>query len=137
MANYFYIDDQKSILKEELLTSKARDWARQFITPRETRRGGRPPKLNSSQLRRFYGDAKSLEARVNAQGFDRLKPLVKMMKSKVAYSCPTDGRECKVPVEFRNYVEEMINSIDDERDFRGFLLCFEAVVGFFYGEGGR
>jgi hypothetical protein len=42
-----------------------------------------------------------------------------------------------VPVEFRNYIEEMVDNIDDYSDFKAFALCFESVVGFFYGQGGR
>ena len=64
-------------------------------------------------------------------------PLIKMVKSKVAYACPSNGRDRKVPEEFRNYMELMINSIEYYKDFKAFSLCFEAVVGYFYGEGGR
>jgi CRISPR type III-A-associated protein Csm2 len=73
----------------------------------------------------------------NVDDFSKIRPLIKMLKSKVAYACPTTGSERKVPIEFRRYIEEMVDNIADERDFKAFALCFEAVVGFFYGEGGR
>jgi CRISPR-associated protein Csm2 len=137
VTNFFYKDEQKKILKEELLSTKALDWAGKFINPSRPEHGQKNPKMTSAQMRRFYGDAKSLEAMVNAKSFEPMKPLVKMMKSKVAYSCASDGRDRKVPIEFRKYIEEMVNNINDEHDFRAFMLCFEAVVGYFYGEGGR
>jgi CRISPR type III-A-associated protein Csm2 len=94
--------------------------------------------LTSAQLRRFHGEAKALEERVkNTDDFAKIRPLIKMLKSKAAYACPTTGADRKVPADFRRYIEEMVDNIEDEKDFKAFALCFEAVVGFFYGEGGR
>jgi len=30
----------------------------------------------------------------------------------------------------------MVDHIEDAKDFNAFALCFESVVGFFYGQGG-
>ena len=69
--------------------------------------------------------------------FIMIRPLIKMLKSKVAYACPITGKDRKIPEEFRKYIEEMVDNIKDWKDFKAFALCFEAVVGFFYGQGGR
>ena len=53
--SFFY--DEKGIIKEELLTTDALDLAREFKNRH----------LNPAQLRRFYHDAKALEARVNSR----------------------------------------------------------------------
>lgn len=143
MANYFYEDEaKKEKIKESLLTDKAKAWAESFIKPKQPQdRGQRNPKLTSAQLRKFHIEAKELEDRVKNLGtdeeFSKLRPLVKMLKSKVAYVCPITGRDRKVPEEFRKYIEEMVDNIVDHKDFKAFALCFEAVVGFFYGQGGR
>jgi CRISPR type III-A-associated protein Csm2 len=143
MANYFYEDERKERIKESLLTDRAKAWAETFINPRHPKeRWQRNPKLTSAQLRRFHIEAKELEERLKNLAspnieFVKLRPLVKMMKSKVAYACPVTGSDRKVPEEFRRYIEEMVDHIDDAADFRAFALCFEAVVGFFYGQGGR
>jgi CRISPR type III-A-associated protein Csm2 len=138
MSNYFYEDAEKEVLKELLLTDRAKKWADSFIRPGVPKeRWQRNPKLTSAQLRRFHNEAKELEERVkNTDNFLKIRPLVKMMKSKVANACPTTG-ERKVPEEFRKYIEEMIDNINDAKDFKAFALCFESVVGFFYGQGGR
>jgi CRISPR type III-A-associated protein Csm2 len=142
MANYFYEDEDKKKIKESLLTDKAKSWAESFINPkRPSERWQRNPKLASTQLRRFHIEAKTFEERVKNltnpdSEFSKFRPIVKMLKSKVAYACPTTGRDRKVPVEFRNYIEEMVDNIDDYSDFKAFALCFESVVGFFYGQGG-
>ncbi|MCU0645197.1 MAG: type III-A CRISPR-associated protein Csm2 [bacterium] len=131
----FYADEAKEQIFVELLETKALNWAVSFIHPQISRE-----KLNAAQIRRFHNDVRELEAKIEAAGvtgFNKMLPLVKMMKSKVAYACPSDGRERKVPEEFRSYMETMINSIKDYKDFKAFSLCFEAVVGYFFGEGGR
>jgi len=141
MASYFY--DEKGNLKESLLNNKAKLWAESFINPRRPKeRGQRNPKLTSAQLRKFHIEAKTLEERMKnldnpKEDFLKIRPLIKMMKSKVAYACPTTGYDRKVPEEFRRYIEEMVDHIEDAKDFRAFALCFESVVGFFYGQGGR
>lgn len=143
MGSYFYKDEEKEELKEKFLTTEARKWAKSFINPKfPADRRDRNPRLNSAQLRRFHMEAKTLEAKFDVlpnpkDDFLKLRPVVKMLKSKVAYTCPVPGRDKKVPEEFRRYIEEMIDNIDDHKDFKAFCLCFEAVVGFFYGEGGR
>lgn len=141
MTNYFY--DDKGNIKESLLTDKAKSLAESFINPKQPAdRWQRNPKLTSAQLRKFHIEAKELEERVKNlenpdEEFPKLRPLVKMLKSKVAYACPNTGRDRKVPEEFRKYIEEMVENINDRKDFMAFALCFEAVVGFFYGQGGR
>jgi len=146
MSNYFYTDSNKENLNESLLTVNAKKWAESFINPEKPRdRWQRNPKLTSAQLRKFHIEAKTLEEKVKNmenmknpdEEFLKLRPIVKMLKSKVAYACPNTGRDRKVPEEFRNYIEEMVDNVVDCRDFKAFALCFESVVGFFYGQGGR
>lgn len=143
MPNHFFEDEAKNIMRESLLTDKAKSWAESFINPQRPKdRWQRNPKLTSAQLRRFHTEAKELEERVTNldkpdEDFPKLRPLIKMMKSKVAYACPKTGRDRKVPEEFRKYIEEMVDNIEDWKDFKAFALCFESVVGFFYGQGGR
>jgi CRISPR type III-A-associated protein Csm2 len=140
MPSYFFEDENKKVIKEDLLTTKAKRWAESFINPKQPNdpKQRRNQKLTSAQLRKFHVEAKSLEERVkNNSRFSEIRPLVKMLKSKVAYACPIPGSDRKVPEEFRKYIEEMVDNVGDEKDFRAFALCFEAVVGFFYGQGGR
>ena len=142
MENYFYSDENKEKMKENLLTDQAKSWAKSFIYPSQPKdKWQRNPKLTSAQLRKFHIEAKELEERIkpckSQDDFMRLRPLVKMLKSKVAYACPVNGRDRKVPIEFRQYIEEMVDNVEEFKDFKAFALCFESVVGFFYGQGGR
>ena len=143
MTNYFYEDMAKKTIKESLLTGKAMSWAESFIHPKTPKENWKKnDSLKSTQLRKFHIEAKSLEDRINnmedpEKQFIMIRPLIKMLKSKVAYACPINGKDRKVPEEFRKYIEEMVDNIQDLKDFKAFALCFEAVVGFFYGQGGR
>ena len=124
----FYFEKSKKgedVIREELVTTKAEKWAKSFI------RG-----MKMHQLRRFYNEVKSLEAKVEAGDFDKTLPLIRMLQSKVAHACPKRG-ERKVPPEFKDFIDECIKAIRNEEDFKAFVLVFEAVVGYFYGEGGR
>ena len=126
MNFYYYQDANKTRLKEELITSKAQDWAENFIKPRQPKdRWQRNPKLTSAQLRKFHGEAKALEERVknlkDQTEFSQIRPLIKMLKAKVAYACPINGVDRKVPEEFRKYIEEMVDNIEDAGIFRHLL----------------
>ncbi len=129
LGSFFYEEKGgQKVIREELLTSKAQGWARSFFNA----------KLHPTQLRRFYHDVKSLEAKVTSEEeFIRYRPLIKMLKSKVAYASRKAGGAQKVPWQFRKFIEDCVDEIDQLEDFRAFVLVFEAVVGYFYGEGGR
>ncbi|MFQ5771525.1 MAG: type III-A CRISPR-associated protein Csm2 [bacterium] len=120
----FYSDVKNKVMSHDLLDEQAHRVAKKLAH-----------KLKSTQLRKFHNHIRELEAKIELEGEENFRkkmlPLVKMVKSKVAYACPK-----KVPYEFRNLMESMINQIDDKKDFETFSLCFEAIVGYFYGEGG-
>ena len=123
-------------IKTRMLLDDAKKWAEKFVKAR--------PELKAAQIRRFYHDVKALEAKINASGeggngilFEKNLPLIKMLKSKVAYACPKTFGSRKVPMEFREFMDTCIDGIEDQNDFKAFTLVFEAVVGYFYGEGGR
>lgn len=122
-ATYFR---ENGRLKESLVTSYAEEHAGAFVRDR----------LNSSQLRRFYHEVKALEAKIDAGGFEANAALVKLLRSKVAYACPIRGDK-KVPESFARFLWTHLDQIGSKENFKDFCVVFEAVVGFFYGKGGR
>jgi len=87
--------------------------------------------LSSAQLRRFFSEFRQLEKKVNLMGFEKVKPLIKMVKSKASYAANPSNP--KIPESFRNFLIKNVDEINTEEDFRAFMLHFEAVVGFYYG----
>jgi CRISPR-associated protein Csm2 len=134
MSSYYYEDKEKTIIKKELLNEKAQEIAEKFFSVDS--KGHQREGLTSAQLRRFYNEVKSLEKRLVPGNFKTLLPLIKMIKSKVAYAS-NPRRSSRITPEFRKFIDECIDNIpeDGEKDFKAFALHFEAVVGFYYGKG--
>ena len=119
----FFEDSEKERLRRDLLDEKAHELGKYFA---------KKDRISSSQLRNFFNDVRSLEARVKVEDFQKVLPHIKMLKAKVAYA---QGRNL-VPFSFKKLISQCVDLIEDERDFGGFVKFFEAIVGFFYGEGG-
>lgn len=132
-THYFHTDESKKEIKEDLLCKKAKELAKSFIDTNDKT-------LNSTQLRKFYMDVKQLERDFKIKGkesWGSIRPFVKMLKSKVAYAYPKNFKDRKIPKEFKDFMDTCVDNIKDPEDFEGFLKHFEAVVGYFYGEGGK
>lgn len=101
--------------------------------------------VNSSQLRRFFGEVKELyrqfEALTAPEGSDpkaiyeqKIEPRFKMVRSKVSYAMRKSGSaSSKIPNDFGGFLEKGIAKVQDAEQFRLFVQHFEAVVGFMYG----
>ncbi len=124
--SYYYSDADKLILKEELFTVKAQNLGKKLAD--------RHKGIKSAQLRKYFNEVKSLEVQVKAKTYPVVEPLIKMLKSKVAYGMRSTTR---LPQDFKDFIDKAVDAINDEKDFYAFVKHFEAVVGYFYGEGGR
>jgi CRISPR-associated protein Csm2 len=129
-----YFDGEN--IRKELLSSEAEGAAKQFVAGS----GSVEKPITTAQLRKFYNEFKGLEKKLQFRAktpdleetaFKGVLPLVKMVKSKVAYA--SGGN--KVPRSFADWLNQHVESINSAREFKAFLLHFEAVVGFCYGFG--
>jgi len=103
-------------------------------------------KINSSQLRRFFGEIKELYRRFNSLTagendeitekvyHEQIEPLFKMVRSKVSYATRAGGQS-KLPEDFAQLLSEGISKVKTHQHFKRFVLHLEAVVGFMYGFG--
>ena len=128
--------DQNGAIRAELLDKEANEQANKFVVHYFNKKNNREQvdskkTLSSSQLRKFFNEFRQLEKKVNAEGFDKVKPLIKMVKSKASYA--SNPSKPKIPISFKDFLMNNVNKISTEDDFRVFMLHFEAVVGFFYG----
>jgi CRISPR-associated protein Csm2 len=130
MVQYYVQKEGKHVLRSDLLDSEARTVASTLLRSRP---------MTSAQLRRFYGEVKNLERKatdneigeMTENSFLPVLPLVKMMKSKVAYAAKTDNG--KVSKEFQEWLDSHLDAVSSKDDFWAFLKHFEAVVGYYYG----
>ncbi len=129
MAERYFLKQTENgelVIKEELLTTEAEEWADKFIGKDPTR-----PELKSSQLRKFYNEVRALAKKAEGkEKFEKIRPLVKMLKVKVNYQ---KGRKL-VPVSFVDFISGCVDKIGDKDDFDAFVKHFEAVVGYYYGK---
>ena len=127
--------DKNGIIKEELLDTEAEKIAKSFIKYRENRpyEIDKNTSLSSAQLRRFFNEFRQLEKRVKVYGFQKIKPIIRMVKSKASYAA--NPKTKKINIQFKDFLVKNVSSIETEDDFKAFMLHFEAVVGFFYGMG--
>lgn len=128
--------DKNGIIRSELLDSEAYEQAKAFLAYYFNKRKGAKEldankSLSSAQLRRFFNEFRQLEKKVKAEGFEKIKPLIKMAKSKAAYA--SNPKKPKIPTAFKDFLVNNIDEVNSEKDFQAFMLHFEAVVGFFYG----
>ncbi|MBC2710649.1 MAG: type III-A CRISPR-associated protein Csm2 [Desulfosarcina sp.] len=130
-----YFDDTGKHIRPELLNEEAKKAADKFVVKRPNGRTDEYRSIKNSQLRRFFNEFKGLERRLAQQpggpeeAFRSVKPMVKMANAKVVYA---QARKV-VPQAFVTWLQDHVQAIDSARDFKAFLLHFEAVVGFCYG----
>lgn len=94
--------------------------------------------LNSSQLRKFFGEVKDLYRQCQA-GVDykaAVEPRFKMLRSKVAYATHKVGAAKGVPDSFKAFIDGAVKKVQTKEQFECFVKHFEAVVGFWYGKYG-
>lgn len=133
--------DDKDNLMSVFLDKLPKDLGEKFVNDR----------VSSSQLRRFYGDFKQLQHKMQSdkdfkdkvssnksEDLQKYLPLIKMLKAKVAYGARprAEGRPL-ISQSFKQTIEESIELIHTPRDFQAFALFFECIVGYYYGAGGE
>lgn len=124
----FYEDEGKTTIRQELFTNEALKWAKEIVQD----------DLSVNQLRKYYSEVVNLKQKIessNIENFKQFLPLIRMIKSKVSYSYGKEKARDRVKWNsFKKFMDEMIDSINDYKDFFAFCLFFESVLGYYYGE---
>jgi len=118
-------------LDVSLITDRAINWVEQFTSRDQT------TELTMTQLRRFYGEVLTIEAKLKSKtSWTIVFPQVKMIKSKASYAFAGGHKSnAKIPGTFKKFLDVMVDSVNTPEDFRAFKLVFEAVIGFAAGKG--
>ena len=90
-------------------------------------------KLTTSQLRKFFGQLK----RIQAAGFDTInKSELYMLKAQLAYAKGRDKEKTKI-IYFAEILSSAIDYIEDKEHFKNFVNIVEAIVAFHKANGGE
>jgi CRISPR-associated protein Csm2 len=97
------------------------------------------PALTTSQLRRFFGQLK----RIQAIGYDPANPQqLLMLKPQLAYAVGRAGKGAKIE-DFANKISEMISEVvkgtndEGKKRFTNFISLTEAIVAYHKAAGGK
>ena len=131
-----YYQNDGTTIDSKWVDSEARAVAKKLVIKTHDNKLDQERSIKSSQLRKFYAEVKSLERLWEYQkrseaAFMGILPQIKILKAKAAYA---RGRKT-VPPFFTEWMNKHADAINTTEDFKAFLLHFEAVVGFCYGEG--
>lgn len=114
---YFDTDGKPRI---EIVLSEAQDVADAFAND----------KLRRSQLRAFYGHAKSQLQRLQ-HGADFREVHFEVARLKVFASDRAARSENQLPKSFKDFIDRNVDAVRDQKSFeKGFMPHFEAVVGY-------
>ena len=83
--------------------------------------------LSSSQLRKFFGSLKKIQA-----DFDKLKGEIILLDPKLAYAVGRDTGTTKTKIKiFYELLRDLIQNIDeDKKRFKNFVDVFESIVAY-------
>lgn len=130
------LDFNIKTLSKDLFDKTAEAWAKEIAYKKEGNIFKTDPKgrlMNSknmpTQLRRFYDELVMWNERAaqSDKAFQDALPFVYMMKSKVAYA---KGRK-NVDATFQQFINTLINQIDDQKTLNNAKLFMEAMMGFY------
>lgn len=124
--------DNKGNIREELLTIEAEEVAKSFKEGR----------LTNSQLRAFFNEIKGLSNRIDGkkENWDKVYPMVLMIKSKVEYRSSKDPKMASLKHFLKRsvaYIQKENRANKGYEAFETFVIFFETVVGYSYGLGIR
>ena len=130
----------KWITSREGITNDVINWAKDFgnflAKPKDSNNRDYLDKLSTSQLRKFFGKLR----RIQAEGYEKNKNELYMLKAQLAYANGRDkksGRnQTKIDV-FYNELSSAIDYIQNEKHFRNFVNIVEAIVAYHKAAGGE
>ncbi len=125
-SKYFYFqDDEQTEIKASLIENKAEDEAKKII------------EISSSQIRLFFDEVREIESIID-EGSNKEKKFkenvarIKLLKAKAwfNYQKLIKKKDTKLPFQFVKFLCEAIDHVNNAKEFKAFVMYFEAVVGF-------
>ncbi len=137
----FTTSDFKSVWISDKLEDGAITFAEKFGEHLCDLQNGRPGRMamTTSQIRNFFGEVKRIQARSQAQGFDKQRTSFLLIRPKLAYAearVLAKTRESRISV-FRKVIEQAHSAVKTEEQFQNFVDFLEATLAYHKSFGGR
>ena len=121
-----YKDHTKRIVRKEIFDEEARGLAEELV------KAGLP----STQFRKFFGELRAIETRLRSDpstdSFEKAKPYLYLLVAKIHYQTRQDKRGAYAKLE--NFFRELIEQVNDIKDFEVMIDAVQAVLAFFIAE---
>lgn len=138
----FYESDGK--LSKQLFDEKATEIAKLFLYDFTNRKGEKKyGGVSRNQLRKVFDEFKRLDRLLDEKkNWDEVFPMIKMIKSKVAYNVSRakknekNYKAKKCYDELYEFVKAGIDAVSSREDYSILCTLFEAIYGFYYELGG-
>jgi len=129
--------NQNGKVDHNLFDAKAQEIARTLVKKDGRNTNG----VSRHQLRRIFDEVKRLKKILDEKdNWDDIYPLIKLIKSKVAYSTARAKKNDKWSKDYytnlSSFIKTSIDKVKIQKDYEIFCLLFEAVYGFYYELGG-
>jgi CRISPR-associated protein Csm2 len=119
------------------LDDKAIEWAQLFGEYLATNDQKELKQLSTSQLRKFFGQLK----RIQAEGYNEKKVSeLLMLKPQLAYAVGRDiknNRNQTKITDFEKHISPLIGEIKEKQHFNNFVNLIEAIVAYHKAKGGQ
>jgi CRISPR type III-A-associated protein Csm2 len=128
----------KWITSREGITNDVINWAKDFgnflAKPKDSNNRDYLDKLSTSQLRKFFGKLR----RIQAEGYEKNKNELYMLKAQLAYANGRERGNNKTKIRyFAEILSEAIDIVETEEHFKNFVNIVEAIVAFHKAAGGE
>lgn len=126
----FFEDESNSIIKSDLFSKIAEDWAINVCKSGLNARGDKLEKNKISQIRKFYDEALNIKELLKAgEDYRLVFPYIKMLNAKAAYA---EGRKL-ITREFKEFICKSLMQVkeNNKKSFEVFLSFFEAFMGYY------
>lgn len=130
MAIKFFEDENNLIIKSDLFSKIAEDWAIKICKSGLNAKGDKLEKNKISQIRKFYDEALNIKELLKAgEDYRLVFPYIKMLNAKAAYA---EGRKL-ITREFKEFISEALMQVkeNNKKSFEVFLSFFEAFMGYY------
>jgi CRISPR type III-A-associated protein Csm2 len=130
MSLKFYTDSNRNIVRPELFDKEAREWAKKLLDGKNG--------VSHSQFRKLYEEIIRLNKLSQKKSWNSIIPLVKLVKSKVAYATAKikNTHTRRAYDELNNLFKYGIDEVNTQEDLNILKLFLEAVYGYYYEFGG-